>query len=49
MKAPGTNLQAPEKLQAASFNGWCAPVDFGAWNLELLWCLELEIWSFVDA
>jgi hypothetical protein len=46
MKAPSTNIQHPEKLQAPSFKQARAGVfwrlkldvslDVGAWNLELL-------------
>jgi hypothetical protein len=54
MKGPNTKIQAPEKHQAPSFNGCllkvsqrrCARVGFGSWNLELLWSLDLGVWSF---
>jgi hypothetical protein len=46
MKAPSTNIQAPEKLKAPSFKQaregafWSlrfdVSLDVGAWNLELL-------------
>jgi hypothetical protein len=48
MKAPSTNIQAPEKLQEPNFRK-----KFGyserfleAWSLKFLWSLELGIWSF---
>jgi hypothetical protein len=47
MKAPSSNLQHPEKLQKPSFGNRvdCAG-EFGVWDLEFLWSLELGIWSF---
>jgi hypothetical protein len=45
LKAPSSNIQAPEKFQKS--NGSRAHAVFlGAWFLELLWMLELGIWSF---
>jgi hypothetical protein len=35
--------QHPEKFQARKHK---SRVRFGCWNLELLWMLELGIWSF---
>src|SRR5438309_6344761 len=48
-KAPSSNLQGPEKLQAPGSNEgkrllWNLP--FGICDLELLWSLEVEAWSF---
>jgi hypothetical protein len=42
-KAPSSNIQAPEKHQASNTKVAAA---FGAWDLIILWCLELGIWSF---
>jgi len=46
-KTPSTNIQAPEKHQPSSSNllrahGWL----FEVWFLDVLWMLELGIWSF---
>jgi hypothetical protein len=48
MKAPSTNIQAPEKLQTPNFNSTAGKLnwmlkfgtspDVGAWNLELKKC-----------
>ena len=40
MKAPNSNIQEPEKLQAANFNDG-AIANFGAWDLEFLWSLPV--------
>src|SRR5216684_3111112 len=37
-------MDTPEKSQAP--NSKPGGMTFGAWNLELLWSLELGIWSF---
>ena len=44
-KAPSSKPQAPNKLQVSNPKSGAA--RFGAWCLELLWDLELGIWSFV--
>jgi hypothetical protein len=44
-KAPSTNIQAPEKFQGPSSK--TANKSLGAWNLKLLWSLELGIWKFI--
>jgi hypothetical protein len=41
MKAPNSNIQTPEKLQAPSFNTGRALLCFGVWTLGFLWSLEL--------
>src|SRR5262249_14902767 len=38
---------APEEFQTSNIN--IARETVGAWNLELLWSLELGIWSFIKA
>ena len=38
-KAPNSRSQAPEKLQAPRANP-------GAWFLDILWSLDVEVWSF---
>ena len=54
-KAPSINIQAPEKLQAPSSRETPIPKlqdtkdlvgTFAFWNLELLWSLGFEAWSF---
>jgi hypothetical protein len=45
MKTPSSKLQAPEKLQAPSFNA-VTGVSFASWNLELLWNLDFGAWGF---
>jgi hypothetical protein len=44
MKTPSTNIQAPEKLQAASFKQPALSVArvwmFGVWNFSGAWSLE---------
>src|SRR5882724_2121659 len=49
-EAPSTKLQAPRKHQAPSTKQQVAIAirTFGAWNLELLWSLELGAWSFIN-
>jgi hypothetical protein len=47
MKAPSTNLQASEKLQASSSNlarDWC--LMFGVWNFSGAW--SLDVGAFVS-
>jgi hypothetical protein len=47
-KAPNSNLQAPEKHQARklqiALNLLTAAI--GCWNLEVLWCLDVDAWCF---
>jgi hypothetical protein len=42
LQAPSSKLQKNPKLQAPKDAG----MRFGAWDLELLWSLELGAWSF---
>jgi hypothetical protein len=44
MKAPSSNIQAPEKRQAPNFNQ--RDGGFGAWDLIFLWCLDVGAWRF---
>jgi len=46
MKAPTSELQAPEKLQTLEHVNARRAV-FGGWFLVFLWCLDVEAWSFV--
>ncbi|MGZ4971774.1 MAG: hypothetical protein ACXWBP_10705 [Limisphaerales bacterium] len=46
MKAPSTNIQAPEKLQIS--NSKRRTLIPGAWSLVLLWSLALGSWSFAS-
>jgi hypothetical protein len=50
MKAPSTNIQAPEKHKTPNFKPKSERAAFsvGAWSLKFLWSLELGIWSFVS-
>jgi hypothetical protein len=41
MKAPNSKFQVPNKSQAT-----ISKLVVGAWVLELLWNLELGVWSF---
>src|SRR5690242_16130204 len=43
-------IQAPSSREIPNTKLQCGRVptrDFGIWNLELLWCLDLGAWSFV--
>jgi hypothetical protein len=42
---PNTNIQAPEKYQGPSSKKGRRFL-LGFWSLDLLWCLEIGIWSF---
>src|SRR5687768_17040450 len=44
LQAPSSKLQINPKLQAPTKSR--QPL-FGAWNLELIWSLELGTWSFL--
>jgi hypothetical protein len=44
-KAPNSKHQAPEKLQYSN-SKHAGTEGTGDWTLELLWRLELGIWSF---
>src|SRR5439155_23411452 len=54
-KAPKPKSQAPKKSQIQSSNDvlpWCACIreyraSFAAWSLEIFWCLEFGVWSFI--
>jgi len=42
MKAPNTNLQAPEKFQAPNLNIWLlTDLKIGIWIFSGAWSLEL--------
>jgi hypothetical protein len=41
VKAPTSNIQAPEKLQTSSFNHAPQRLEFGAWNFSGAWMLVL--------
>src|SRR6266511_2882485 len=45
-QAPNTKEIPSSKLQTAAR---ASSLELGAWSLELLWCLELGIWSFFFA
>jgi hypothetical protein len=45
-EAPNPKPQAPKKSQAPITKGNLETSLFEAWNLELLWNLELAIWDF---
>src|SRR5687768_3407779 len=44
MKAPKPKLQVPNKTQAPNSNPG-PRLNVGAWDLELLWSLELGTWN----
>src|SRR5437870_2400716 len=43
---PRSNIQHPEKLQISNSKTQELINVFGAWNLELLWILDVGGWSF---
>ena len=47
MKAPSTNIQAPEKLQTQSFKRMLRSI--GVWKLVFLWSLVIGDWCFAQA
>src|SRR4051812_11205296 len=53
MRAPrkneNTKLQAPSSRETSNtkLQGEYGDLDFGIWNLELLWSLELGAWRFL--
>jgi hypothetical protein len=44
-KAPNPKIQAPKKSQSPNSKNRQCQVTLGAWSLEVLWDLELGIWS----
>jgi hypothetical protein len=48
MKAPSTNIQAPEKLQIPNPKDIeKASVGIGAWCLMFVWSLDVGAWNFL--
>jgi hypothetical protein len=48
MKAPSTNIQAPEKFQTPNFKQrGCAELKFGIWSFSGAWMLVLG--AFIHA
>src|SRR6267142_2533739 len=46
IKAPTSNIQAPENFQTSISKAECRVFGFGAWFLKFLWSLDVETWSF---